>query len=145
MINKVSLIGRLGNDPDVRYTQKGAVIANVSLATSEKWNDKQTGEKKEHTEWHRLVFFNRLGEIVSEYLKKGALIYIEGKLRTEKWQDKNGNDQYTTKIYVSELKMLLSQQNNNQQQQQQRQQQQSHNQPPQQQYNNSGFDDDIPF
>ncbi len=106
-VNKVILVGRLGNDPDVRYTAAGAAIANVSLATSETWQDKQTGERQERTEWHRVVFFNRLAEIVKQYLHKGSQIYIEGSLRTNKWQDKNtGQDRYTTEIIAREMEML---------------------------------------
>ncbi len=106
-VNKVILVGRLGNEPDVRYTAAGAAIANVSLATSEAWQDKQTGERQERTEWHRVVFFNRLAEIVKQYLHKGSLIYIEGSLRTNKWQDKNtGQDRYTTEIIAREMEML---------------------------------------
>jgi single-strand DNA-binding protein len=108
-VNKVILVGRLGNEPDVRYTAAGAAIANVSLATSEAWQDKQTGERQERTEWHRVVFFNRLAEIVKQYLHKGAQIYIEGSLRTNKWQDKNtGQDRYTTEIIAREMQMLDS-------------------------------------
>jgi single-strand DNA-binding protein len=106
-VNKVILVGRLGNEPDVRYTAAGAAIANVSLATSETWQDKQTGERQERTEWHRVVFFNRLAEIVKQYLHKGSQIYIEGSLRTNKWQDKNtGQDRYTTEIIAREMEML---------------------------------------
>lgn len=105
-INKVILIGRLGKDPEVRYMPSGGAVANASLATSEQWKDKNSGENKERTEWHNLVFYRRLAEIAGEYLKKGALIYVEGKLTTEKWQDKDGKDRYTTKIVVNEMQML---------------------------------------
>ena len=105
-INKVILVGNLGNDPDVRYTQDGRAIANISLATSDSWKDKNTGETVDRTEWHRVVFFNRLGEIVAEYLKKGSQIYVEGRLQTRKWQDKEGNDRYTTEIVANEMQML---------------------------------------
>lgn len=105
-INKVILIGNLGNDPDVRYTANGKAIANISLATSESWKDKDSGEQQERTEWHRVVFFGRLAEIVSEYLKKGSQVYVEGSLRTNKWQDKEGKDRYTTEIIASEMQML---------------------------------------
>ena len=107
-INKVILIGHLGSDPDVRYTSSGSAVANVSLATSESWKDKQTGENVEKTEWHRVVFFNRLAEIVNEYVRKGSKIYIEGRLQTRKWQDKDGNDRYTTEIVANEMQMLDS-------------------------------------
>ena len=107
-INKVILVGNLGNDPDVRYMPNGEAVANVSVATTESWKDKQTGEKQERTEWHRVVMFRRLGEIAGEYLKKGSQVYIEGKLQTRKWQDKNGNDRYTTEIIANEMQMLGS-------------------------------------
>lgn len=105
-VNKVILVGNLGNDPDVRYTASGAAVANISIATSESWKDKNTGEQQDRTEWHRVVFFNRLAEIVSEYLKKGSQIYVEGRLQTRKWQDKEGNDRYTTEIVANEMQML---------------------------------------
>ncbi len=107
-INKVILIGNLGNDPDVRYTSGGSPIANVSLATSEAWRDKETGDMQERTEWHRVVFFSRLAEIVSEYLRKGSKVYVEGRLQTRKWQDRDGNDRYTTEIVANEMQMLDS-------------------------------------
>ncbi|MCH9769721.1 MAG: single-stranded DNA-binding protein [Gammaproteobacteria bacterium] len=107
-INKVILIGNLGNDPEVRYTPNGNAVANVTLATSTTWRDKQSGELQERTEWHRIVFFNRLAEIVGEYLHKGSKIYVEGSLRTRKWQDKNGTDRYTTEIISAEMQMLDS-------------------------------------
>ena len=105
-VNKVILVGNLGNDPDVRYTASGAAVANISLATTDSWKDKNTGEQQDRTEWHRIVFFNRLAEIVSEYLKKGSQIYVEGRLQTRKWQDKEGNDRYTTEIVANEMQML---------------------------------------
>lgn len=105
-VNKVILIGNLGNDPEVRYTPSGSAVANLSLATSETWRDKQSGELQDRTEWHRLVFFNRLAEIVGEYLRKGSKIYVEGTLRTRKWQDKSGMDRFTTEIITSEMHML---------------------------------------
>lgn len=107
-INKVILIGNLGNDPEVRYTSGGSAVANVSLATTESWRDKESGEQQEKTEWHRIVFFGRLAEIVSEYLKKGSQIYVEGRLQTRKWQDKEGHDRYTTEIVANEMQMLGS-------------------------------------
>ena len=105
-VNKVILVGNLGKDPEVRYMPSGGAVANVTLATSEQWKDKQSGEQKERTEWHSVVFYQRLAEIVGEYLKKGSQIYVEGSLRTRKWQDKNGNDRYTTEIIASEMQML---------------------------------------
>lgn len=107
-INKVILIGNLGNDPDVRYTSGGSAVANVSVATSETWRDKETGDQQERTEWHRIVFFGRLAEIVSEYLRKGSKIYVEGRLQTRKWQDRDGNDRYTTEVVANEMQMLDS-------------------------------------
>ena len=105
-VNKVILVGNLGADPEVKYMPNGNAVANVTLATSESWKDKQSGEQKDKTEWHRVVFFRRLAEIAGEYLKKGSQIYIEGKLQTRKWQDKNGNDRYTTEIIANEMQML---------------------------------------
>ena len=107
-INKVILVGNLGNDPEVRYTPSGGAVANITVATSESWKDKNTGQKVEKTEWHRVVMFNRLGEIAGEYLKKGSKVYIEGKLQTRKWQDKSGADRYTTEIVAAEMQMLDS-------------------------------------
>lgn len=105
-VNKVILIGALGQDPEVRYNQGGSAITNISVATSEAWKDKQTGQSQERTEWHRVVFFNRLAEIAGEYLRKGSKVYIEGSLRTRKWQDQQGQDRYTTEIVASEMQML---------------------------------------
>ena len=105
-VNKVILVGNLGKDPEVRYMPNGNAVANITLATSETWKDKQTGEQQEKTEWHRVVMFRRLGEIAGEYLKKGSQVYIEGKLQTRKWQDNAGNDRYTTEIVASEMQML---------------------------------------
>ncbi|MDP2760112.1 MAG: single-stranded DNA-binding protein [Sideroxyarcus sp.] len=106
-VNKAILIGHLGKDPEVRYMPSGEAVANVTLATSETWKDK-SGVKQEKTEWHNIVFFKRLAEIVGEYLKKGSLIYVEGRITTEKWTDKEGKDRYTTKIVANEMKMLGS-------------------------------------
>jgi single-strand DNA-binding protein len=105
-VNKVILVGNLGRDPEVRYMPSGNAVANVTLATTESWKDKQTGEKQERTEWHNVVFYSRLAEIAGEYLKKGSQVYVEGSLRTRKWQDKSGNDRYTTEIIASEMQML---------------------------------------
>lgn len=105
-INKVILIGNLGKDPEVRYMPNGNAVANITVATSETWKDKNTGENQEKTEWHRVVLFRRLGEIAGEYLKKGSQVYIEGKLQTRKWQDNNGQDRYTTEIVANEMQML---------------------------------------
>jgi len=105
-VNKVILVGNLGQDPETRYMPSGGAVTNCSLATTAAWKDKQTGEQVEKTEWHRLVFFNRLAEIAGEYLKKGSQIYVEGELQTRKWQDKEGHDRYTTEIKVREMQML---------------------------------------
>jgi single-strand DNA-binding protein len=107
-VNKVILVGNLGKDPEVRYSPNGSAMANVTIATAESWKDKQTGEKQEKTEWHRVVFFNRLAEVVGEYLKKGSQVYIEGRLQTRKWQGKDGQDRYTTEIVANEMQMLGS-------------------------------------
>ena len=107
-VNKVILVGNLGRDPEMKYTASGAAIANITIATSDSWNDKQTGEKVEKTEWHRVVAFQRLAEIMGEYLKKGSQVYIEGRLQTRKWQDQNGQDRYTTEVVASDMQMLGS-------------------------------------
>lgn len=105
-INKVILVGNLGRDPEVRYTTDNSAIANVSIATTDRYKDKATGEQKEITEWHRVVFFNRLGVIAAEYLKKGSQVYIEGKLRTRKWTDEDGAEKYSTEIIANQMQML---------------------------------------
>jgi len=105
-VNKVIIVGNLGNDPDTRYMPSGSAVTNLSVATNESWKDKQTGEQKDRTEWHRVAMFGRLAEIAAEYLRKGSQVYIEGKLRTRKWQDKDGNDKYTTEIIADEMQML---------------------------------------
>ncbi len=105
-VNKVILIGNLGRDPEVRYMPSGQAVANVTIATSETWRDKQTGDQQERTEWHNVVFFGRLAEIAGEYLRKGSQVYVEGSLRTRKWQDKEGRDRYTTEIIANEMQML---------------------------------------
>ena len=132
MVNKVILIGNLGEDPETKYMPSGGAVTNITVATSERWKDKQTGEKQEKTEWHRIVMFNKLAEIAGEYLKKGSKVYIEGKLQTRKWQDKEGKDQYTTEIVANEMQMLSG----NQAAQPQAQPAPTSDDP---------FDDDIPF
>lgn len=156
-VNKVIIIGNLGNDPETRYAASGNAITNITVATSETWKDKQTGQPQERTEWHRVVFFNRLAEIAGEYLRKGSKVYIEGSLRTRKWQDQSGQDRYTTEIVASEMQMLDGRQDGQQSQrpapQQQRQaerQQPAHTQhsAPQQQPEPADAWDDpdsIPF
>jgi len=105
-VNKAILIGNLGQDPEVRYTPSGSAVCNLSLATTESWKKRDTGERQEKTEWHRLVFFGRVAEIVGEYLHKGSQIYVEGRLQTRKWQDQTGNDRFTTEIIVSDMQIL---------------------------------------
>jgi single-strand DNA-binding protein len=107
-VNKVILVGNLGKDPETRYMPSGSAVTNLTLATSESWKDKQTGEAQERTEWHKIAMFGRLAEIAAEYLRKGSQVYIEGKLRTRKWQDKEGKDRYTTEIVADEMQMLGS-------------------------------------
>lgn len=109
-VNKVILVGNLGKDPETRYAPSGDAICNITLATTDTWKDKSSGEKKEATEWHRVVFFGKLAEIAGQYLKKGSQVYVEGSLRTRKWQDKDGQDRYTTEIRADEMKMLGSRQ-----------------------------------
>jgi single-strand DNA-binding protein len=105
-INKVIIVGNLGQDPETRYMPNGKAVTNLRVATSESWKDKQTGEQREQTEWHSVVMYDRLAEIAAEYLRKGSQVYLEGKLRTRKWQDKEGRDRYTTEIQANEMQML---------------------------------------
>jgi len=107
-VNKVIIVGNLGQDPETRYMPSGSAVTNFTVATNESWKDKQTGEQKDRTEWHRVAMFNRLAEIAAEYLRKGSQVYIEGKLRTRKWQGQDGNDRYTTEIIADEMQMLGS-------------------------------------
>ena len=143
-VNRVILIGNLGQDPEVKYMPSGGAVTNVSIATTDSWKDKESGEKKENTEWHRVVFFNRLAEIVGEYLRKGSQVYIEGNLRTRSWED-NGVKRYTTEIVAREMQMLGSRGSSDPQAGGQAPQQQGN--APQQQapQNFDNFDDDIPF
>lgn len=161
-VNKVIVMGNLGQDPEVRYMPNGGAVANLSIATSETWRDKNTGEQKEKTEWHRVVLFGKVAEVAGEYLRKGSQVYIEGKLQTRKWTNQQGQEQYTTEIVVQgfdgKMQMIGGSGNNQQQgwgqpnqpnngqpyqqrpqQRQQQQQAQQYNEPP------MGFDDDIPF
>lgn len=140
-INKAIIVGTLGRDPEIRYTQNGSAVASLSIATSETWKDKQTGQKQERTEWHRVSAFGKLAEIMGEYLKKGSQVYIEGKIQTRKWQDQNGQDRYTTEIIANEMQMLGGNRQNDSGPQPQSQPQQS----AQQGGNFDDFDDDIPF
>lgn len=161
-VNKVIIVGNCGQDPETRFMPSGGAVTNLSLATSESWKDKNTGDQQERTEWHRVVFFNRLAEIAGEYVKKGSKLYIEGSLRTRKWQGQDGQDRYTTEIVASEMQMLDSrggqqsgdydqsqgsyQQSAPQPQQQSApQQQQSAPQQSAPQQQGGAFDDDIPF
>lgn len=107
-VNKVILVGNLGQDPETRFMPSGGAVTNISIATSEQWKDKNTGQPQERTEWHRVVFFNRLAEVAGEYLKKGSKVYVEGSLRTRKWQGQDGQDRYTTEIVANEMQMLDS-------------------------------------
>lgn len=139
-VNKVILIGNLGKDPEVRSFSNGDQVANVSIATTEKWKDKQTGELKEHTEWVSLVFTGKLADIAAKYLRKGSQVYVEGSLRTRKWQDKNGQDRYTTEVRVDSMQMLGGRPDG--------QQQPAQRQAAPQQQPGGSFDDmadDIPF
>lgn len=139
-VNRVILVGNLGNDPEVKYLPSGSAIANITLATSEEWRDKATGEKKESVEWHRVVLFGKLAEIAGEYLRKGSQVYIEGQLRTRKWTDNAGVEKYTTEVVVGMngvMQMIGGKQEAKPQQQQSRPQQQQNNPPP--------HDSDIPF
>tara|TARA_B100001113_G_scaffold188493_1_gene154394 strand:+ start:105 stop:527 length:423 start_codon:yes stop_codon:yes gene_type:complete len=107
-VNKALIIGNLGQDPEIKYTQSGSPVANLSVATSERWKDKNTGEQKEQTEWHRVVVFGRLAEIAEQYLKKGSKVFIEGKIQTRDWEDSEGNKKYTTEVVAREMTMLDS-------------------------------------
>ena len=135
-VNKVIVVGNLGQDPDTRYMPSGSAVTNISIATSEKWKDKQTGEPRERTEWHKVSMFGRLAEIAAEYLRKGSQVYIEGKLQTDKWQDKDGNDRYTTKIIANQMQMLGSPRNSPAP---------ASGSTPPAQPDSDDFDDDIPF
>lgn len=142
-INKVILVGNLGADPETRYMPSGSAVTNLSVATSESWKDKQTGEQKDRTEWHKVAMFNRLAEVAAEYLRKGSQVYIEGKLRTRKWQDRDGNDRWTTEIVADEMQMLGGRGTGGSAPMSSGQDSGSPGMPPQ-----SGpddFDDDIPF
>lgn len=141
-VNKVIIIGNLGADPEVRFMPNGNPVATISVATSETWRDKQSGDQQERTEWHRIVMFNKLAEIVGEYLKKGSKVFIEGKLRTRKWQDKNGQDRYTTEIVADEMQMLDSRGGAGQGDYQPSQQAPKASKP---ETATESFDDDIPF
>ena len=161
-VNKVIIVGNCGQDPETRFMPSGGAVTNLSIATSESWKDKTSGQPQERTEWHRVVFFNRLAEIAGEYVKKGSKLYVEGSLRTRKWQNKEGQDQYTTEIVASEMQMLDSrggqdggqgggyqppQQGGYQQPAAQSKPQGGQQQAPQQQapQGMDSFDDDIPF
>lgn len=151
-VNKVILVGNLGQDPEVRYLPNGGAVANITLATSESWRDKATGEQKEQTEWHRVVLFGKLAEVAGEYLKKGSQVYIEGQLRTRKWTDQSGVEKYTTEVLVNVggvMQMLGGKQGGNEQRPAPRNNSQQRSQPAQQQAQHSeppmDFDDDIPF
>lgn len=150
-VNKVIIVGNLGKDPETRYAPSGDAVTNIVVATTETWKDKASGEKREATEWHRVVFFGKLAEIAGQYLKKGSQVYLEGKLKTRKWQDKDGQDRYTTEINADEMKMLGSK-GDGQQQEGQRPQQTQQRPPANTQRQPQGpaggfsdFEDSIPF
>lgn len=139
-VNKVIIVGNVGADPEVRATQTGGQVVNLSIATSESWKDKNTGQMQERTEWHKIVFFNRLAEIVAEHVKKGDRLFVEGSLRTRKWSDQSGNDRYTTEVVASEMQMLSDKPK------QQAPQQPANDMAPQATPQPEGFpEDDIPF
>ena len=142
-VNKVILMGHLGKDPEAKFLPSGKAVTNFSLATSEKWKDKQTGQQQERTEWHRIVVFGKLAEICAEYLHKGSIVYVEGRIATEKWQDQQGIDRYTTKIYANQMQFVKTNQGESTQQPQRPQQ--PHNPPSQPQQQQGEFNDDIPF
>lgn len=149
-VNKVILIGNLGADPEVRYMPSGGAVVNVNIATTDSWRDKNTGDRQERTEWHRVVFFNKLAEIAGEYLRKGAQVYVEGSLRTRKWQGQDGQDRYTTEVVVSDLQMLGGRGSGSSSGQMNQQPPPDHPQASQQtqsapQEAPVDFDDDIPF
>ncbi len=162
MLNKVMLIGNLGADPEVRYMPSGGAVTTIRLATTRRWKDRQSGERREETEWHRVVFFSRLAEVAGEYLRKGSQVYIEGRIQTRKWQGQDGQDRYTTEIVANQMQILGSRSGgtadfssgqqgsySTQPSQQQSQPQQSRQQAPEQEAPpppvNDDFDDDIPF
>ena len=149
-VNRVTIIGNLGKDPETRYAPSGDAVTNITVATTETWKDKATGEKREATEWHRVVFFGKLAEIAGQYLKKGSQVYLEGKLKTRKWQDKDGHERYTTEINADEMKMLGGKGDGQQDGQTAPRQQAPAQRPqaPQKPASGGGFnefDDDIPF
>lgn len=145
-VNRVIILGNIGQDPETKYLPSGGAVTNISVATSESWKDKNTGQQQERAEWHRVVFFNRLAEIAGDYLRKGSKVYIEGSLRTRKWQAQDGSDRYSTEIVASEMQMLDSRGDNAGQQQAAPQQApaQPQKQPPQHPQGFADFDDDLP-
>ena len=140
-INKVIIVGNLGADPDSRAMPSGNAVTNISVATSESWNDRDTGEKQEKTEWHRVVFFNRLAEIAAQYLRKGSQVYVEGKIQTRKWEDKEGNERWTTEIVANQMQMLGDRMSNNMSNDNASSPQSSSDND----FSTDEFDDDIPF
>ena len=145
-VNKVILVGNLGADPEQRFLQNGDAVCNIKIATSESWKDKGTGEKKEATEWHRVVFFRRMAEIAGQYLTKGSSVYVEGSLKTRKWKDKDGSDRYTTEIVGSEMKMLGGKSGDGEQRQAtQDERPQSQSAAAKKKQTFDDMDDDIPF
>ena len=139
-VNKVILVGNLGQKPEMRYTQTNTAVATLSIATSESWKDKDSGEQREKTEWHRVVFFGRIAEIADQYLKKGSQVYVEGKLQTRKWEDRDGNERWTTEIVGSQLEMLGDRMSSGSSQSNNMDQSTSKSK-----FSDDEFDDDIPF
>ena len=144
-VNKAIIVGFLGNDPEIRKTQTGATVATISVATSESWTDKNSGQKQTKTEWHRVVAFNRLAEIIEQYLTKGSHVFIDGKLETKKWTDNNGVDRYTTQIVAKEMQMLGSRGDNAEPQSSDPAPRSAQGAPPDSGAPDINFDDDIPF
>jgi len=140
-INKVIIVGNLGADPDSRAMPSGNAVTNISVATSESWKDRETGEKREKTEWHRVVFYNRLAEIAAQYLKKGSQVYVEGKLQTRKWDDKEGNERWTTEVVANQMEMLGDRMSNNMSNDNASSSQSTSDND----FSTDDFDDDIPF
>jgi len=140
-INKVIIVGNLGADPDSRAMPSGNAVTNISVATSESWKDRETGEKREKTEWHRVVFYNRLAEIAAQYLKKGSQVYVEGKLQTRKWDDKEGNERWTTEVVANQMEMLGDRKSNNMTNDNASSSQSTSDND----FSTDDFDDDIPF
>lgn len=144
-VNKVILIGNLGADPDIRYLGSGDPVANISVATSESWRDKQTGQQQDRTEWHRIVVYGKMADVVSKYMKKGTKVYIEGSLRTRKWQDKTGQERYTTEIICNDLQLIDSRGSSSEQSYEQAPRRNSHSSHSSSLLENTDIDEELPF